>query len=217
MKKGKHIYFVRHGESSSNNDGILLGKHAQLTGTGRLQALIVPSRILKIGADAILASTYPRAKETADIIGGVVGLLVETSDLLIEIEMPSLFHGRHRDEPEILKIADEIFERRHEAGYRYSDEETLNEFRTRANDALNFLQTYEAERICVVTHGAFMRALFCSVLYGREFSGHEFNRALNSLFIDNTSITYFRWQPVWRDEKDKHWAVISWNDSAHLG
>jgi len=80
----KHIYFMRHGESESNVDGIYRGKEAKLTETGRKQASTAAGRIEKIGVEAIISSVFPRAHDTAVIIGERIGITTEPNDLFGE-------------------------------------------------------------------------------------------------------------------------------------
>lgn len=66
------IYFMRHGESQANADGIFAGPSykAPLTDRGRSQAQLEGARIKNQGItfDRIISSPIERAKETAELL-----------------------------------------------------------------------------------------------------------------------------------------------------
>lgn len=71
------IYFLRHGQSQANADGLFAGPtyQAPLTGQGREQARLEGERIKAEGIviDRIIASPIERAKDTAEIIATAIG------------------------------------------------------------------------------------------------------------------------------------------------
>lgn len=206
---------VRHGESKSNREGIHHGQNAPLTDKGIREANIVAVRIGKIGVEAIISSSFPRAVETARPISKLLELPIKKSDLFVEVRRPSIVIGRSITDPEVLRVSDEVFEGYTADNHRHSDEENIIDLRTRTTAALELLQAHPKERLCVVTHGAFMRALLCAVLYGGQFSGYEYQRALNAIRTSNTGITYLTYGKGYGDKWG--WSLVSWNDSAHLG
>ncbi|MBU6323446.1 MAG: histidine phosphatase family protein [Patescibacteria group bacterium] len=218
----KHIYFVRHGESETNADGLYRGASAHLTEKGRAQAEEVAKRIERIGVDALIASPQVRTKETADAIAKRIGLPIEENDLFIERGRPTVMHGRRHEEPEISAICREIFERYASETHRHSDEENFEDLKARLGKALAFLAAYPVERICVVTHGVFLGLLMGRVLAGAAFRGEDAQRALRTFMMGNTGITHFAYsaEPPYRHPMGttlNEWRLINWNDQAHLG
>lgn len=71
------IYFLRHGQSQANADGVFAGPtyHAPLTKQGREQARLEGERIKAEGMviNLIVSSPIERAKETAEIIARAIG------------------------------------------------------------------------------------------------------------------------------------------------
>jgi broad specificity phosphatase PhoE len=71
------IYYVRHGESQANESGILAGKQQNpgLSEQGRIQAYRAGENLKQLGIsfDRIVASPMLRARQTAEIIAGVIG------------------------------------------------------------------------------------------------------------------------------------------------
>lgn len=213
----KHIFFVRHGESNSNVDGIHRGSKAELTERGKQQAKDVASRIQRIGVDTLISSPYLRARQTAEIIGEACHLEIEESDLYIERKRPTDVHGLPHAHPESRAIMKGIFDSYTTDGHRHSDEENLDDLKERARTALSFLASHSGEKICVVTHGLFLRVLFASVL-DSDFSGSHLQNALKRLETSNTGISHF----VLKEHFDEFggetgWVVNQWNDSEHLG
>jgi broad specificity phosphatase PhoE len=210
----RHLYFVRHGESNSNEDGIFRGESAALTEKGQKEARLVAQRLERIGVEALLSSTYDRTLQTAEPAHALLGIPIEQNELFIEWRRPSSHIGARRTDPTIEKESATILEQFGITDYHHSDEETFEEMRARAVSALAFLAQHPKERVAIVTHGIFLRMLLCVIAMGEECSGAEFRRMWRFV-MDNTGITYARackeggWQ--------KGWEIVSWNDSAHLG
>ncbi len=206
----KHLYFVRHGESISNKEKIFHGARAPLTAAGKEQAEAVAERFTRIGIDALVSSSYIRARETAEPIAHVLGLPIEESDLFVECRRPSLQAGKAHGDPGMIEMSSELIENYSKNGYRHSDEENFDDIKARALRAVAFLEQHPAERICITTHGIFLRALFCAFVDGPDFTGVDFQRAYRSMGTVNTGISYIHTYPY-------GWLVSSWNDSNHLG
>lgn len=213
----KDVYFVRHGESDSNVDLVYRGKDALLTEKGKEQARIVAERIERIGVDAIISSPYPRTMKTAEAIAERVNLPIEESELFVERRRPSTLAGLPLKGSDALAIIREMTDGYLINGHRHSDEENLDDLRTRANAALGFLLAHPAQRICVVSHGMFLRVLFCAIL-DPAFTGRDFRNAIDGISTSNTGVSHIRYQAPWQGlTEEKRWIVASWNDRAHLG
>lgn len=210
-----HLYFVRHGESNSNADFISRGSAAELTERGQEEARIVAERMERIGVDAIVASPYVRTLQTAKPISERLGLPVEENELIVEWRMPSVHVGKSRRDPVIADERTLIMSNFGKSPYKHSDEETFEEMKTRALAALESLRAHPAERLCVVTHGIFLRMLFLVLLKGKEFDGHDFANMWR-VSTSNTGVSYIKWCEG-EGEWDRGWNIVSWNDSAHLG
>lgn len=216
----KHVYFVRHGETDSNAEGILRGEHAALTENGLLQAEAIATRIERIGVEALISSTYIRAIDTARAIAKHTKLEIEQNDLFIECDRPSEALGKHNSDPHVRELDKIVFDGYLRSDFRYSDEENIEDLNVRVKAALLFLEHHAASRICVVTHGRFLRAVFASMWTGGVFTGIDMQRALLTLVTSNTGVTYARLrkpEPDVEGGKAHPWRIISWNDSAHLG
>ena len=208
----KHIYFVRHGESEENLDGVYRGSSAQLTETGKEQAKLLAERIQRIGIDALIASPFARAHDTAVPIAELTGVALESSELLGEWLEPSHLVGLHFENPERKSVRDAIKSATHDDGFRHSDEETFSELAARARAVISVLAEHPAQRICVVTHGGFLRVIIGVLVFGDDFTKKELGYLLDHFGTTNTGVTYAK-----RKDGASDWRIVTWNDQSHLG
>jgi len=215
----KTIYIVRHGQSEANVGNFKFGDtNSPLTTIGRSQAMHIAQRCTNLPIDVIVASSMKRAQETAQTIAERVGKPVETSDLFRERRLPSSFE----DGDMVLPRAREDFfqwtDTLYKSGTRYEDGENFEEIRTRATQALEYLEKRREENILVVAHGFFLRALLACVMYGPDVSDEEFRRIALRLKTENTGVSVFNYgEQVYDNLKFTGWALRVWNDHAHLG
>lgn len=206
----KHVYFVRHGESEENLSHVHIGAGAQLTDTGKEQSRIVAERICRIGIDALISSPFARTLDTATPIALRAGVALELNEFLGEWLEPSRVTGLHIDDP-VRRGALEAIHAAENDDYRYAGEETFSELVARANAVIRMLEESPASRICVVTHGGFLRVIVGIMVFGASFTKKEFVGMLRHLLTTNTGITYVRFD-------DMHgWRLVSWNDTSHFG
>lgn len=212
----KKIYFVRHGESDANAGGPIKPENEiALTELGHQQATFVGERATKLDAQIIIASPLLRARQTAEHIASVTGLLIETSELLIERRYPSGQQGRTIHDPIVKEICHLLEVRFGEDDSIHSDEEMFEEIRDRAVRALDYLKNRPEETIIVVTHSIFLRMLLGAALYGPSVTRREGGKLLNVFRTKNTALSWFEYD----EEKnpDVPWTIRTWNDHAHLG
>lgn len=90
----KIVYFVRHGQSEANALPIFQGPDSPLDEIGKQQAAIIAERVSRVPFEALISSSFPRAKETAQAIGKMTGKQPEYSDLFVERIKPSSINGK---------------------------------------------------------------------------------------------------------------------------
>jgi broad specificity phosphatase PhoE len=82
------IYFVRHGETAHNRDGLALGRaDVPLTEAGRQQAAAAARRLAALPLDHIYTSPLARCAATAEALAGERGITVEARDELLELDV----------------------------------------------------------------------------------------------------------------------------------
>jgi probable phosphoglycerate mutase len=156
------LILVRHGESTGNADGLLLGRmDAPLTERGLSQAKAVGSSVA--GATRVISSPLARARDTAEALG--TGLRVEIDDRWIEVDYGE-FDGRP-----LGAVPDEVWARwRSDPDYRPPGGESLSEAGSRVRSACEELFATEEEgargtgAVVVVSHVSPIKAATCWAL-----------------------------------------------------
>lgn len=152
----KRLFFVRHGETDMNITNTLSGRvEAILTDNGRAQAKLSGASLKDkpVTIDYIVCSPLKRTRETAAIIAEEIGFPLE------KIEYNALFLERSFGPLEGTDSKDFI---KSPGDYRKIDDvegaETIEALQQRAEKALAYAKSIEADNVLVVSHGAFGRA-----------------------------------------------------------
>ncbi|MBX9765431.1 histidine phosphatase family protein [Patescibacteria group bacterium] len=206
------IYVVRHGETENNAGGIRQSREGYLSEEGIQQARALAQNLSEITIDSIFTSTYPRAKQTADIISSLgKKLLVQESEYLTEIKLPSEIVGKPKDDAESLKIFKWV-QSRMGGGDRYSDEETYNEYVSRAYAVLEHISKTGFRNVVVVTHHRFIHILVSVILLGRELTPRLFAELRRRMYVSNTGVTILE-QNL---EDGGSWRLLTLNEHSHI-
>ena len=142
------LLLVRHGETDWNAEGRLQGHtDTPLNDYGRRQAASLAEQLAGDGIAAIYASDLSRARETAEIVGGRIGLPVSVEPDLREKNWGS-WEGLTPAERESIEYVGESTEEHRER--------TLRALRAIA-------ERHPEERVLVVTHGGSVRRVQAAV------------------------------------------------------
>lgn len=210
-KAQKKIYFVRHGESEVNASPVLNHiRDSKLTEKGRGQAASLGKRLAMLPIDAVLSSTLPRARQTAEIVNTTLKKPVEFSDLFVEVRVPSELEGKARDSVEVTHILAEIAAHWNDLLWRYSDEENFLDRKARGAKIIECLTAHPAECLLVVSHGSIIRTVVASLLFGPEMTSEDHHKFWNFADAKNAGVT------VCKLLSDGRWKLSTWNDLAHL-
>lgn len=178
------LILVRHGESTGNADGLLLGRiDAPLTERGLAQAATVGPRVA--GATRVISSSLQRARRTAEALG--TGVPIEIDDRWIEVDYGE-FDGRP-----LRSVPDEVWVRwRSDPDYRPPGGETLREAGARVRSACEELFGEDGEgargpgAVVVVSHVSPIKAATCWALgLGDEGAWR--------LYLATASVTRITW------------------------
>ncbi len=173
------LILVRHGQSQYNVDQTG-GEDAPLTELGRMQARRVGIYLARrFEIQALYASTYVRAHETANIINSFLGLeLVLDPDLQ---ESQQDFAGSIEFFPNPAASLDP------HAAFRPQDvSEYYTGFQARVAAALKrILAKHETGQIAIVTHGGVMATTIRTLMGSHQFSVHTENTGLHLLRFEN--------------------------------
>jgi ribonuclease H / adenosylcobalamin/alpha-ribazole phosphatase len=211
----KIVYFVRHGQSEDNVAPVFQSPNSPLNEKGRRQAERIAERVSKLHFEALIASPFERAKQTAEAISRVTGRNAEYSDLFVERVKPTYINGKPFTDGTANKLWREWQKSLYTPGARTEDGENFDDLLTRADEALAFLNDRAERSLVVVTHGYFLRTIVARVLLGTTLSGEAFRQFQKSAAMENTGLTVLRYHSSF--EQESSWRLWIYNDHAHLG
>lgn len=207
-----NLYLIRHGEAVANVEPMVAGMlgDAGLTKLGVAQAEALRDRLATTGmiaADVLIASTLPRARQTAEIIQPAIGLPITFDDDVQEMRV---------GEADGLSVA-ELKARYGLPDFRVDPFQLIAPggenwplFTVRVGTALSRITTEHAgQTIVVVCHGGVIDASF---LYFFGMPSMTLPQA--ELYTHNTSIT--QWLRNERVGELARWRLVRYNDDAHL-
>ena len=211
----KRVYFVRHGKSISNTQKLIAASEPDhLSDEGLQQAEQVAGRLAKVAPEVVLSSHLARAERTASLIAQATGAPHESHESLQEMTVPSELVGCGRDGEEVQAYFRDRSINSGNPTWRYSDEENYDDLITRTLSMLRMLEGREEATVVVVTHAMVFRALIGCVLFGEECNGRYMDRYGNGVKTANTGITECQFEQ--KSDGSSRWALVSWNDRAHL-
>ena len=160
------ILLIRHGQSTGNLNRILQGQgNYPLTNKGKIQAVLIAKEIKdkfdSIGC--IYSSDLLRAKETTEIVSGILGVKDITFDKRLREHDCGFLTGKAFTEELKKKYLDPM---RTDNDFRIPEAETLNEMTKRIRDAFEELvnKSKETITILIITHGGTLNHLLKSHL-----------------------------------------------------
>lgn len=161
METETRILLIRHAQSAWNADGRWQGQaDPALSELGRKQAQVLAESLGDTPLEALVASDLDRARETAEILGRVVGLAPVLDPRFRELDVGK-WSGLRREE---IEARDPELLARFEAGgpeVRPGGGESRLEIRQRVRAAAKELrEAYAGQRIALVTHLGVIRALW---------------------------------------------------------
>ena len=207
-----NLYIVRHGEAYTNVEAVIGGMAGDrgLTERGHAQARALARRLEsgEIAADALYASTLPRARQTAGYVAEALGMQVSWDDELQELR-PGESDG--------MRVEDA--RARFEGFNRFLVEpftpiapggESWGSFQARTSAALERLITrHHDQTVVAVAHGGTIEVSFLYLLgLGPQA------RKRHAFHCQNTSITHWRHTEAFGGRKE--WQLITHNDHRHL-
>lgn len=157
------VLLARHGETDDNRPPLRVqgSRDTPLNATGRAQAAELAERLRLDGPARLYSSALARARETAEIVGAVVGLQPVLDERLAEghrgLWEGRLFEEIERDEPEAFAAW-----RRAGEGFRFPGGESLREHSDRVEAALDDIRGNGPDPAVVVCHGGSIRVALCA-------------------------------------------------------
>jgi broad specificity phosphatase PhoE len=198
------LYLVRHGETATNRARLIQGWNSEPLNTlGRWQAERAGVRLAQLDLRALYASPLDRARETATIIGGAVGLEPVLVEGLREMDT-GLVSGLHSAQfvmryPRLMWAW-----LRDDSALAFPGGEVLTDFYTRASRTIGELIVRHAgQTIAVVAHGGVISGYLSLLLQGRGSNRIAWK-------LRNGAICHVRWI----DNRPPQ--LLALNDISHL-
>lgn len=185
------IFLVRHGLSALNGKKVHQIRDDPLTEQGKRQARSVASRLAEVNADLIVSSSYPRAAETARIIGKRLKKRIIYTELLKEWKKPSEIEGKSRSDRKANLIYNKIMKNIDRDDWHYSDEENLFDLKERIKSIGEYLEGKNGKNstLIVVTHAKVIYMMLAIAVFGVGVTSDEYIRLRKAFALDNTGIT----------------------------
>jgi probable phosphoglycerate mutase len=202
------LYLIRHGEAMGAIKGFV--GDGGLSPLGVQQAEQLRDRLLatkEIAADVFIASTLPRAQQTAQIIAPAIGVPLQYDDEIQEMR-PGEADGMPVDE--FRKLYGEPDFETNPYHPVAPGGESWGQFMLRVGTALDrILRTHEGKTILLVCHGGVIDGAFLYFFKTSAWTPPEAR-----FYTRNTSITH--WQQYTTYQQQQRWRMIRYNDAFHL-
>lgn len=195
------IYLIRHGRQDTK----LCNVDVPLSQEGHEQAKLLGERMKSWGIEALYSSTLQRARETAEELNLYFHVPVHEYKQLEEIDFGELTGNSDEENRGKYKF---FFEKKKQMKWdlEYPGGENNEQVFERGMPVLQEIVQSGYQKVAVVTHGGFIRALVCGIL---EI---PFSRTYQlSKVMENTAITQLEY-----DEENDIFLVQCLNDYAHL-
>jgi broad specificity phosphatase PhoE len=161
------LYFIRHGETASNVEGLLHGiTDVPLNTRGVQQAQLIAERLAAMShLDRIVASPLQRALNTARAIRQRSGLPLEIHDGLKEMNFGVAEGIPFHEVGDYYPDESRLFLDPHNLHARYPGGESRGEFLLRVETTVDEIANrYLGQHVVVVAHGGFISAALSIVL-----------------------------------------------------
>jgi probable phosphoglycerate mutase len=203
------LYLIRHAEAMAAIKGFIGDGGLSPLGVrqaGRLRDRLAATK--EIEADILIASTFPRAHQTAEIIAPALGLPLILDDTIQELrpgEADGMPVETFRKTYGAVNFMQNPFQPIAPGG------ENWGQFMLRVGEALDgIVRKYEGKTIVLVCHGGVIDGSF---LYFFKMSAWTLPPA--RFYTRNTSITH--WKQLTSDiDEEKYWHLMKYNDAFHL-
>lgn len=206
----KRIYFVRHGETEGNVGKFFQTHDTPLTERGYGGAKAIAERLRHLKIDAIVASPFYRAQQTAGYISDTLGKPIQTVESLHELQQSISVRGKLWDSEEGLQFIEDREKNFLDPNWHIEGAENYHMVLERIKKTVDILENHPEENIVVVSHGLFLRYLAIYLILAKNEDGSlhmTMSKGLHQL--SNVAITEFIYS-------EGIWKLFTWNDHAHF-
>lgn len=175
------IYFVRHGETTSNASEIITGRtEVELSENGLKQALIVAEALKNIKIDAIYCSPLKRTMHTCEIVNKNIGLPINYDNRILARDYGKFEGVRYCDMHGELNWNINVLE-------NGIDNEPIIDMAKRVFEFIDFIKhQYGNKNVLVVSHSSVGKIFNC------YFNGFPTDGNVFAKKIKNAEVVEFR-------------------------
>ena len=197
------LHCVRHGESTYNAEGRLQGQSDRpvLSERGRRQSAAAAEALAAFPVEAIYSSPLSRARQTAEIIAGRLGLEIRSDPRLKEIDV-GVFEDRLRSELAAVYPKELARWVSGDAEFRIPGGESRRDLARRGAEALEAIAAAGLGQVVVVGHGGLLVAAMKALL--------RIPADAPPTALENGSITRLA------RGRDGRWEVLALDQTDHL-
>ena len=189
------LFLVRHGETEGNVAHRHQSVATPLTNKGKQQITETAALLKELQPTHLLTSSVLRAVESARIIGLVLDMVPETSEVFRELDRPIFLNGNfHKSLSSLWFYTLWYFGLSNHAKY---GGESYKDLRNRIEAAQAVLSKYPADaRVVVVSHSVFINFFLAHACDKRPMNPFQaIHRFWKILTIKNGSVTKMIYQP----------------------
>ena len=202
------IYFIRHGQSEDDKNNICQNNSAPLSEVGVNQIEHLANELTKIeGFCLLISSSLIRAKETSRIIGKKLDLKIKIVNLVEEMVKSPILKGLNRNNFLIKKYKKEL-KKINPCNIKWKFEgtgESLQDVFSRVVEFKKILKNKyknKNKNILVISHKTFISCFVVHCLLEEKIDGLPLRNIINSIQIDNGSISCVEYI-----EKNNKWKI----------
>ncbi len=185
--KKLRIVLLRHGETIYNKEKRLQSPKDSLTETGKAQILALKGKLIPFNFDEIISSDEKRAVESAEILSSLSKKELKKM-VLIREKSSGDFSDKLVNEVDWSIVKGSFFDKKIPGG------DSVNDVIIRASEFFKILNGFEQGRtILIVSHGTFLRVLFC-LIFNKDIQEYLLNYEFpNSSYITISRSEFGKW------------------------
>lgn len=207
------LYLIRHGRTDAYENNLRQSPDTPLGEYGTNQAKLLAEKLKLVKIDHLYSSEWPRAHQTAQQISLKNNVSIKVHPHLHENDKHPSLNNAPLDSEVNKRYLVEREENKMNLEWKFDGAgESVNDLLSRANNVVNeLIENHSNESVAIVSHAIFLGALIGLILLGPDIETKSFAQFVQSLRIDNASITSLKYDP-----QKKKWKLITLNDHSHL-
>jgi len=197
MSEVKHVYLIRHAETTNNRQHTHQLPTEPLNEVGQKQAIQLADFLTDKNIETLISSNYKRALETTEVVSAKLDLPYTIEKSVREFDVPVSLHNRnYLSLPSIIHFIKFYFGR-NRSDWSLEHGENMTIIRQRVADTKKMLEANSTHHIAVISHRIFITSFAETVCFNRPLSLLRFVFCVlgKKRQIPNTAIYHFIVEP----------------------